>query len=172
MFTPIPMYSTRLVTLWDLMLVKLDFEDLKRSPIFAGFRWWEIRKVVLLGALEEHGDGEYILRRGERGTEMYMVVQGRVRISEDAGPEAAPVTATLGPGMVFGEVGALSGRPRLADVIADGPATVLRLDWTALERVRRRFPFTGAKLFRNVGHIMAHRLRGGRQAGALTGPVL
>jgi hydrophobe/amphiphile efflux-3 (HAE3) family protein len=160
--TPILMYSTRLVTLWDMVLLKLRYDVLQATPLFAGFSRWEIRKIVLLGGLREYGPDEYIIRKGERGTEMYMVVQGRVRIT-DAGPDGAERTlAVFRPGMVFGEVAAVGGGARVANVIAEEATTALRLDWPVLERVRVRFPYTGAKLFRNVARVLAERLSGGR----------
>jgi hypothetical protein len=36
---------------------------------------------------------------------------------------------------------------------------LFRLDFVAVERLRRRFPFTGAKLFRNLAAILSERLR-------------
>ena len=91
-----------------------------------------------------------------------MVVRGRVRVT-DVGPDGREhLLARFGPGLVFGEVAAASGAARTANVVAEEETDVLRLDWPALERVRRRFPFTGAKLFRNIAQILASRLAGGR----------
>jgi CRP-like cAMP-binding protein len=49
--------------------------------------------------------------------------------------------------------------------VAATDAEVLRLDFAALERIRRRFPYTGAKLFRNLARVLAERLR--KTTGAL-----
>jgi CRP-like cAMP-binding protein len=49
--------------------------------------------------------------------------------------------------------------------VAATDAEVLRLDFAALERIRRRFPYTGAKLFRNLARVLADRLR--RTTGVL-----
>jgi len=48
---------------------------------------------------------------------------------------------------------------RTAYVAAETDADVLRLDLAALERIRRRFPFTAVKLFRNLARVLAERLR-------------
>ncbi len=159
--TPLMMQSARLVTLWDLIALKFD-RDLRTLPLFRDFSLWEIRKIVILGALHEYTAGQYILRMGERGTEMYMIVAGGVRVTT-VGPDGAEQTVgRLKPGMVFGEVGAVGGGPRMANIIAEETTEVLRLDWPVLERVRLRFPYTGAKLFRNVARVLAERLSGGR----------
>jgi hypothetical protein len=160
--TPLLMHSTRLVTLWDLVLLKMNRDLLRTAPLFRGFTQWEVRKVILLGALRAYRPGEYVFRKGESGTEVYMVVQGRVRVT-DVGPDGAErVLAIFTPAMVFGEVGAVGGGARLANVVAEQDVELLRLDWPVLERLRLRFPFTGAKLFRNVARLLAERLNGRR----------
>lgn len=162
--TPILMHSTRLVTLWDIMLLKMSPELVRTAPLLQNLSRWEARKVVLLGRLQALAAGERLIRRGETGTELYMVVTGRVRVVAH-GPDGAPQPlAVLGPGQVFGEMGPLEGVPRSADVAAEEPAEVLALDYAALERIRRRFPFTGAKLFLNLARILSGRLRAITQA--------
>jgi hypothetical protein len=160
--TPLLMYSTRLVTLWDMVLLKMDPELVKRAPLFRDFSEWEMRKVILLGALRTYRQGEYIVRKGDTGSEMYMVVSGRLRVTDAGHDGEEHALAEFKSGMVFGEVAALSGGVRSANVVAATDSDLLRLDWPLLERVRLRFPYTGAKLFRNVARILADRLSGGR----------
>jgi CRP-like cAMP-binding protein len=61
--------------------------------------------------------------------------------------------------MVFGEVALVGEGTRIAHVIAESPSEVLALDFKSLEGIRKRFPFTGAKLFRNVAAILGERLK-------------
>jgi hypothetical protein len=159
MLTPILMYSTRLVTLWDLVLTRMDPEVVRTAPLLQGLSRWEARKVVLLGRLDSVAAGELILRKGERGTEMYMVIRGRLRAFDHLPDGSEKVLTQLGPGAIFGEMALVSQQPRSASVMAETPAEVLRLDFDAFERIRRRFPFTGAKLFRNLARVLALRLR-------------
>jgi CRP-like cAMP-binding protein len=160
MITPLLMYSTQLVTLWDMLLLKMNMDPLKAAPLFQDLSRWEARKVTLLGRLQSRNGGDYVLRKGEAGTEMYMVVTGKVRVT-DAGPDGNPrILAILGPGQVFGEmIGLSSGGQRSADVQAEEPTEVLCLNFSALDRIQKRFPFTGAKLFRNLARILSERLR-------------
>ena len=158
MLTPILMYSTRLVTLWDLIQVRMDPAVIRAAPLLQGLTRWEARKVVVLGRLDVVAAGEYVVRKGDRGTEMYMVVSGRVRVSDRLLDGTEKVLARLEPGAVFGEMALVSQEPRSASVVAETPAEVLRLDHEAFERIRRRFPFTCTKLFRNLARVLALRL--------------
>jgi hydrophobe/amphiphile efflux-3 (HAE3) family protein len=161
LLTPLLMHSTRLLTLWDLVLAKMDPKAMKDVALFRDFRVWEMRKIVVLGGLERHPAGTVILRRGEIGSHMYMVVKGRVKVTDVQGGHE-PVVAILSPGMIFGEVAAVSDSRRTATIIADQDTELLRLDFSVLDQIRHRFPFTAAKLFRNIARILAERLSGGR----------
>jgi predicted RND superfamily exporter protein len=157
--TPLLMYSTRLVTLWDMLQLKLQRDLSAMIPLFRGLSRWEARKVVLLGLLESHPAGARIIHKGEAGGGIYVVIAGRVRVF-DVGPDGVERTLTvLDVGAVFGEMALFTGGVRTAHVIAEEPVELFRLDFAAVERLRRRFPFTGAKLFRNLAGILSERLR-------------
>jgi len=159
MLTPILMYSTRLVTLWDLVLTRMDPAVVRAAPLLHGLSRWEARKVVLLGRLDTVAAGDLVVKKGETGTEMYMVVSGRLRAFDRLADGSEKTLSQLEPGAIFGEVALVSQQPRSASVVADTRAGLLRLDFEAFERIRRRFPFTGAKLFRNLARVLAGRLR-------------
>jgi CRP-like cAMP-binding protein len=142
----------------------------RRAPLFEGLSRWEARKIVLLGQLRSHAAGTLVLRKGDRGHEMYMVISGRLRAFDPRGDERDALLADMGPGAIFGEVALVSGEVRSASVAAITDAEVLCLDFAALERVRRRFPYTGAKLFRNLARVLAERLRTATDAIAADPP--
>jgi hypothetical protein len=157
--TPVLMYSTRLVSLWDLVVLKMNPKLVHHAPLFDGLSQWEARKAVLLGRLESVSAGTVVVEKGDRGTEMYMVVAGEMRVFDRHPDGREEVLATLVPGAIFGEMGLVTQEARSAHVVATTDAELLRLDFAALERIRRRFPYTGAKIFRNLAGILAERLR-------------
>jgi predicted RND superfamily exporter protein len=159
MLTPLLMFSTRLITLWDLVLTRMDPAVVKTAPLLHGLSRWEARKVIILGRLDTVAAGEPVVRKGEAGTELYMVVSGRVRVYDRMADGTEKILTVLGPGKIFGEMALVSHEPRSASVAAETRTEVLRLDFDAFERIRRRFPYTGAKLFRNLARVIAARLR-------------
>ena len=159
MLTPVLMLSTRLVTLWDMVLLKMNRDLVRTAPLLHGLSGWEARKVILLGKLQAVPAGELLIRKGDAGTEMYMIVTGRARVFDHAPDGSEKVLAVFEPGAVFGEMALVSQEVRSANVVAETPVEVLRLDFQAFERIRRRFPYTGAKLFRNLARVLAGRLR-------------
>ena len=66
--------------------------------------------------------GETIFREGDRGTTMYIITRGRVRVHR-----GEDTFATLGPGEVFGEMALASSEPRSASVSAVEDCELLEL---------------------------------------------
>jgi hydrophobe/amphiphile efflux-3 (HAE3) family protein len=159
MLTPILMYSVRLVTLWDLVLLKMHPEVVRAAPLLAGLSRWEARKVVLLGRLRSLDPGQLAIRKGDPGSEMYLLVSGRARVYDTQADGTERTLAVFGPGATFGEMALLTHETRSANVVAEMPSEILVLDFQALERIRMRFPYTGAKVFRNLAHMLSDRLR-------------
>jgi hypothetical protein len=156
---PILMSSTQLVTLWNMVLLKMNPELVRRAPLFSGLSQWEARKVVLLGMLRLLVPGEYAIRRGEQGRELYMVVTGRLVVTDREMDGTERTLAIMEPGGVFGETGVVADAYRTFSARAEVPSEVLRLDFDAFERLRKRFPYTAAKVFRNLAAILSERLQ-------------
>ncbi|OGQ93734.1 MAG: hypothetical protein A2253_10825, partial [Deltaproteobacteria bacterium RIFOXYA2_FULL_55_11] len=101
--------------------------------------------------------GETMVRKGEVGNEMYLIISGRAGVT-DSGPQGK-VIKNLPPGEIFGEMAIVEKTVRAADVVALEDVELLGIDDKALERLRKRFPFTAAKLFLNLSRIISGRLR-------------
>src|SRR5205085_9375505 len=79
-----------------------------------------------LTLLAEHGSecvfepGYTIVRQHEAGSQVFVILRGRVRVLEqtEEPPRGDTVIAELGEGEVFGEMAVLIERPRSATVIA------------------------------------------------------
>jgi hypothetical protein len=86
-------------------------------------------------------DGEVLIEEGEEGGIMYLVLDGRVRVSARRTGTAEDVTlAELGRGAVVGEVSVLSGSPRTATVSAVGASHVLAFEAHRIQRVLDAHP--------------------------------
>jgi NTE family protein len=84
--------------------------------------------------------GEVLLRQGEPGDSIYLVISGRLRVVRRV-PAAEPaVLAELGPGETVGEMALVTGEPRSADVYAVRDTQLARLSKQAVERLLARHP--------------------------------
>lgn len=80
--------------------------------------------------VRKYKDKQHVIEEGDAGDSMFIIKSGRTRVvAHMLGRELE--LALLGEGDIFGEVGFLTGRPRTAAVIADGPVEayeICRLD--------------------------------------------
>jgi flavin reductase (DIM6/NTAB) family NADH-FMN oxidoreductase RutF len=108
-----------------------------------------LQPILARGVERTYGDGETIMRAGEPGNSMALVLEGSACIRR--GGRLVPIA----PGELVGEVSALDGGPRAADVVADGPVRVLEVSREAILRVLEEEPTAAAALIA----VLASRFR-------------
>lgn len=156
--TPTLLSTIRLITLWDLLGFKLQQTLLKISPVFAGMTKWQAKKLILLANIQEHSAGTPVIREGETGRSMFVIIDGELEVSKSVDKEKI-VLSKLGVGDLVGEVALVSETRRTADVTALTDVRVLALDWESLVRLHRSSPFLSSRLFLNLANILGNRLK-------------
>lgn len=154
--TPALVTTTKIITLWDLLFLKLGREPHKQIPLFAGLRPFQAKVVVLMGRLEAARCGDVITRRGELKPELYVLLSGRAEVRPGGDDER--VIRTLCRGDVVGEMGLVRERPRSADVVVVADTDYLVLDRRFLHRLRRQYPRIASTVFLNLTRILSDRL--------------
>jgi CRP/FNR family transcriptional regulator, cyclic AMP receptor protein len=79
--------------------------------------------------------GEVLFARGDPGHDIYLVVDGRIRISVLSSDGRELSFAHAVPGDIFGEIAALDGSPRSADATAITAVRLKTLSGSALHRL-------------------------------------
>ncbi len=96
-------------------------------------------------AIRKYRDKQHVIEEGDAGDSMYIIRSGKTRvIAHMLGRELE--LAVLGEGDIFGEVGFLTGRPRTAAVIADGPVEVYEISRLDIEKLIETNPEIMAKI--------------------------
>ena len=102
----------------------------------------------------EFADGDVIVTEGDRGSDMFIIQEGKVEVSRVLGGQPT-VLATLDRGEFFGEMAVLESEPRSATVRAVGKTKVLVLKQGGLLLKIRRDPTFAIDMLQH----MSHRLR-------------
>lgn len=97
---------------------------LPRIPLFSSLDEQRLNRLIEGSQIIRFSPGQEIVRQGERGEALYVVVHGRVAVRVDG--VAEPV-AHLGDGEFFGELALLSDQPRLASVEAVSEVELLAI---------------------------------------------
>jgi predicted RND superfamily exporter protein len=149
--------TTRIITLWDLLYLKLGKDPHKTIGLFEGLRPSQAKIVTLMGELKVFPYGQAIVRQGELGNEMFVLIDGKAEVRITVNGHSR-VVRELSRGDVFGEMGLIRHHQRTADVIAAENVEVLVVNERFLTRMQRRYPRIGAKIFLNVAKILSDRL--------------
>jgi predicted RND superfamily exporter protein len=157
--TPMVISSLRLVTLWDLLSSRVRQQVIPRSPLFRDMRPWQIRKFVLSSTLLEFQPGEYVYRRNDPSSALYLVMSGVVEITVPRGEKDRldPVVDQFGSGQIFGDVALLADEPRKTDAVALTETTLMVLSREAIANVTMFHPFVASKLFLNLARDVSCR---------------
>jgi len=96
----------------------MDVSQLKKVPLFANLTSDHLKKILAIGTERAVGAGEVVFREGDAGSEFYVLIQGKVRISKMVPGIGEEALAILEPGSHFGEMALIDDTPRSADAIA------------------------------------------------------
>lgn len=108
-------------------------------PLFGNLTPEEFAQVIEKSAARNYPPGSFVVREGEKGDSIYIIVKGRVKVMmRIAGKERT--LGLLNENDFFGEVAFLTGRPRTADVVAADETDLLELPGDALRAMLVRFP--------------------------------
>lgn len=128
-------------------------ERLGAIDLFSGLD--DVERARLADACPEHlyGARERIVRQGDSGRSMFIVLDGSVRVTiEPSGQEVAVTTA----GGFFGEMSMLTGDPRTATVTAMDDAVLLEIDADRFRELAVRRP----GLVEHVSAVVSARRQG------------
>ena len=105
----------------------------------------------------ELAGGATLFREGDRGEDVYIVVNGRLRVtmSDRAAPGGQRVVEEAGRGQAVGELALLTGEPRAATVTAVRDSDLLRLSRGSFDRLLDRHP----RAMLQIARAAAWRLR-------------
>ncbi|MDD9303481.1 MAG: MMPL family transporter [Desulfobacter sp.] len=162
--TPVLLSTTRLLTMWDILSLKLKKEVIEQSEFFRDLKLWQIKKIVLLARMSQQKEGENIYIENEQASEtnprsMYLLLEGNVsryHIQSDTGKEV-PV-GFYAPGDIFGYISPLNNTPRSANTKALTDIKYVEINQESLDRLRTMYPHIWGKVYRNLARILGDQL--------------
>lgn len=105
-----------------------DFEQLVgHMPILSGLKDSDREAFIENAVVRVAPPGTKIIKHGQVGDEVYFILEGQAIAGVmEAGGEHRSLS-TMGTGDFFGEIAALTGKMRTADVVADAETTLLEV---------------------------------------------
>jgi hypothetical protein len=144
---------------------------LKQVSLFSTLTLEQLSTVDRLMVTRHYANGETIFIKGDVGTELYVVLDGEIRVHLDH--EGREVTlARLGPSSVLGEMSVFDAEPRSAGAQSTGSTTVRVLRKDRLQALVHEHPEVLMEFVRNLSQRirkMNEQLESGVQEVAPTG---
>ena len=132
---------------------------LKNVPIFQDMNRRELAKIEGILHQRSYGSDEPIVREGELGVGLYIVVSGGVDIVQADGDGHMLHLATFDVGDFFGEQALLDESPRTASAIAREPSSAVGFFRPDLLELIESDPRLGLKIVMRLSQMISVRLR-------------
>jgi diguanylate cyclase (GGDEF)-like protein len=153
------------VTVWDLLKLKLGKEPPEGIPLLKGLTRTQVHYIIMAGSLKEIDAGEILFHKGDPSDFMYAIVSGTMDVldpesDDDTCQEVGSRTLInqLKTGDVLGEMGFLRSVPRSATVIATEPVELLQINWNVIKRLQWLYPPTAHRFLFNLMTLICDRL--------------
>lgn len=110
-------------------------EILRRVPLFSRIQGKELLRLGMLANEVDLPKGRVLMREGQRGEEMFIVVEGEASVER-----GGRTVATRRAGEFFGEIALVDGGPRTATVTLTTDSRLLVLGRREFQTVLEEFP--------------------------------
>ncbi len=128
---------------------------LKRNSLFGPLGEDVLAELVCSLKLLEVEKGELVLRPDESTDRLYIIRDGRVRISSKGDSTQEKAIAYLGRGDTVGELALLTGEPPSFSAVADTPCEFLTLSKADFDQILEKHPLVGIHLSRALSKRLA-----------------
>jgi CRP-like cAMP-binding protein len=132
--------------------------QLPKIPLFSSLGAEDLRHLIEHVQMRELEPGEIIMRQGESGAALFVIVSGGVEVALEGPPPRT--LATLGEGAFFGELGLLTNFPRSATVTARAATQLLEISRELVLEIVARSPEVLKTLLRFFRDRLLDRLLG------------
>ncbi len=134
-------------------LLNLKREVLAKMPIFARLSERELLRVMQAVEVRAYDDKGVVIKEGDRGDELFIVLTGNVRVSR-----GEQQLILLGPGEHVGEMALIRSVPRSATVTAEGPAELIAIRRQDFFEILRKEHELAVKMLWQFLGVLADRL--------------
>jgi serine/threonine protein phosphatase PrpC len=131
----------------------LKRDVLANMPLFARLTERELLRVMQAVEVRSFHDGDVVIREGDNGDELFIVLDGKVRVSR-----GEQVLTHLGQGEHVGEMALIRSVPRSASVTAVGPAELIAIRRSDFFELLRKEHEIAVKMLWQFLGVLADRL--------------
>lgn len=141
------------------MDIQTRIAQLSKVPLFEGLTPAALELISRIATEESHALGTKVFQHGDAGDKLYVIIEGKIRISREVPGMGEEALAVLGPGSVFGEMALLDDAPRSADARVHERCRILALPKDAFEDLLFLHKDLAYEVLWSVVRMLTQRLR-------------
>src|SRR5262249_25194797 len=130
-----------------------------KCNLLENFSYGEVQTLAQFMHAYRAENGVEIIREGDGGDFMLMVVEGRVEVQKRDRWNTPQLLAEVEAGRTLGEMSMIDGEARFATCIATAPTVIAVLDRESLARIIVEQPLLGSKILMELVLMLSQRLR-------------
>ena len=138
--------------------IERDRQVLEECSLFLGIGNLALAEVTPALECLPFEAGGHVFLEGEKGSALFIIAEGSVRVTKRMPDGHKAVVAQLGSGDVFGEMALVTHAPRSTDCVFDTAGRLWRLPRNAFDGLRESAPNAYAQILRNLGRTVCKRL--------------
>jgi CRP-like cAMP-binding protein len=132
---------------------------LRKVPLFETLTPDQLDAVDQLAVERAYQEGEAIVRQGDPGDELFLLLEGAVDVYLDRGQPSEERLRTIEAVDYFGEMAILDDQPRSATIVASRPSRLLALAGGSLKELILQMPEISFEILR----VLSARVRSAEQ---------
>lgn len=132
------------------------FDGIRSSYLAEGLSSEQVQAIADIAVETVVSDNAEILREfDETADDIFILLKGKVRVTTASGE----LINRLSTGAILGEIALFENSRRTASVVADGEASLAKIDANKFNELIDRKPDLGIIVLRNLGKTVTARLR-------------
>lgn len=144
------------------------FDLIRCLDIFESLDDDALRDLSALLQLKEYGENKIILKKGDPGTSLYIVLEGKVAVMADDGQ----TLSEMGVGEIFGEMSLLSGEPVTTSIHTRAKTKLATLSSKDFKHILNKFPVLQVFFYRMlVDRAQANTMHAGTISSGMSGEL-
>jgi CRP-like cAMP-binding protein len=144
------------------------FDLIRCLDIFEPLDDDSLRDLSALLDLKDYGDNKIILKKGDPGTHLYILLEGSVAVMGDEGQ----TLSEMGTGEIFGEMSLLSGEPVTTSIHTRAKSKLATLSSKDFKHILNKYPVLQVFFYKMlVDRAQANTMRAGTISSGMSGEL-
>ena len=138
-----------------MKLPKLEFEIVASTSLFRGLGKADVENIISTASLRTAKDGAFFFLEEDAALHCYVLIEGKVKLTQVTAEGQQVILGYLVPGRVFGVIAVLKKVTFPVSAQAVGQCQALSWDQETMNRLMEKYP----RMALNALHIMSGQIR-------------